>query len=170
MEFIWLGDVSWLRISTKDQWTWDDSLMEWLLILYTFIRSDICIIKNLDGSKSTFLTNVNLSSDYHHCLKFKYLITGSMTAGKENRSNSLMDVPCHLVCLNFYGKIRTNTRNQSRLFSIFCISNKQAEFQWYSFNVSLPTNISMVNRSEKIRKLFHIQYLDQCSNRKWQYW
>ena len=49
------------------------------------INERICIIKNLDGSKSTFLTKMNLSSNYQYCLEFKYLITGSVIDGKDNQ-------------------------------------------------------------------------------------
>jgi hypothetical protein len=46
--------------------------------------------------------------------------------------------------MNFYGKTWTNIKNQSRLFSTFCIPNQQSEFHWYSFTVLLPENIKMV--------------------------
>ncbi len=120
---------------------------------YKHFSLDLCIIKNLDGSKSTFLTKMNLSSSYQYCLEFKYLITGSVTDGKENY---LIDLSCLLVCLNFYGKTPANIRNQSKLFANFCITNKQSELHWYPFNLSLPENMTMVRKSDlkKTTKLF----------------
>ncbi len=59
-----------------------------------------------------------------------------------------------LACMNFYGKTWTNTKNQSRLFSTFCIPNKQSELHWYSFTVSLPENITMVKKLDENRKEF----------------
>jgi hypothetical protein len=55
---------------------------EYSLSLYVDILLDLCIIKNFDGSKSIFLTKMNLSSSYQYCLEFKYLITESMIDGK----------------------------------------------------------------------------------------
>jgi len=55
-----------------------------LISIYIF-SLDLCIIKNLDGSKSTFLTKMNISSNYQYCLEFQYLITGSIIDCKEYR-------------------------------------------------------------------------------------
>ncbi|CAF0725433.1 unnamed protein product [Rotaria sordida] len=121
------------------------------------VIDNLCIMKNLDGSKSTFLTKINVSLNYQHCLEFKYLITGTI-------------IDC---CMNFYGKIWTNTKNQSILFFNFCIPNEQPELLWYSFTVLLPENLTMINivtdsngiasnHSLIIKDLF-IQQCDQIS-------
>lgn len=69
---------------------------------------------------------------------------------KENRLKLFIHINCLLACMNFYGKTMTNIKNQSRLFSTFCIPNEQAELTWYSFTVPLPENITMVNKSNKM--------------------
>lgn len=51
--------------------------------------------------------------------------------------------------MNFYGKTWKNIKNQSKLFSTFCIPNKQPELHWYSFKVLLPENLTMVKNSKK---------------------
>jgi hypothetical protein len=58
--------------------------------------------------------------------------------------------------MNFYGKTWPNIKNQSRLFSTFCIPNKQSELHWYSFTVLLPENITMVNKSNKLKKRIYL--------------
>ncbi|CAF4784013.1 unnamed protein product, partial [Rotaria sp. Silwood1] len=121
------------------------------------MSSYLCIMKHLDGSKSTFLTKLNLSSNNQYCLEFKYLITGSIMSS----------------CMNFYGKTLADTKKQSILFSNFCIPNEQLELLWYSFTVPLPKNLIMINvvtesngiasnHSLIIKDLF-IQQCDQTS-------
>jgi hypothetical protein len=117
-----------------------------------FFSSDLCIIKNLDGSKSTFLMKMNISSNYQYCLEFKYLITGPVIDCKDKKLIQVICMFYLLACMNFYGKIWANTKSRSRLFSTFCIPNKQPELIWYSFSVLLPENITMVNKSYRIRE------------------
>ncbi|CAF3847174.1 unnamed protein product [Adineta steineri] len=93
------------------------------------INEHLCIIKRFDGLKSIFVIKMNLSSTDQYCFQFKYLITGFTR-------NS---------CMNFYGKTLINTKNQSILFSTFCIPDEQIEMIWYSFSVSLPINITIIN-------------------------
>ncbi|CAF4150962.1 unnamed protein product, partial [Rotaria sp. Silwood2] len=93
------------------------------------MSSHSCIMKNFDGSKSTFLTKLNLSLNYQYCLEFKYLITGSVIDS----------------CMNFYGKTWPNIKKLSILFSSFCIPNEQLELLWHSFTVPLPENLTMIN-------------------------
>lgn len=71
---------------------------------------------------------MNISSNNQYCLEFKYLITGSITD----------------ICMYFYGKTWKYIKKQSKLFSTFCIPNKQSKFHWYYFNILLPENITMV--------------------------
>ncbi|CAF4975651.1 unnamed protein product, partial [Rotaria socialis] len=54
------------------------------------MSSYLCIMKNLDGSKSTFLSKLNISTNHQYCLEFKYLTTGSITDGEEKlKHNSI---------------------------------------------------------------------------------
>ena len=70
--------------------------------------------------------------------------------------------------MNFYGKTWANTRDQSRLFSTFCIPNEQSELIWYSFIISLPENITMVSRSIQIEEDESSENTGSCSYRKQQ--
>jgi hypothetical protein len=88
---------------------------------------------------------MNLSLSYQYCLEFKYLITESVIDGKRQSIDGCNILS--LVCLHFYVKTRANTRNQSKLFTIFCIPNKQSELHWYPFNLTLPENLTMVRKS-----------------------
>ncbi len=109
---------------------------------------------------------MNTSSNHQYCLELKYLITGFTIDCKEMKLIPLRYVLCFLACMNFYGRTSTTTNNQSRLFATFCIPYKQPELHWYFFNVSLPENITMVNKSHKTKRNFPNLNIDQCSDRK----
>ncbi|CAM2700904.1 unnamed protein product [Rotaria socialis] len=83
------------------------------------MSSYLCIMKNLDGSKSTFLSKLNISTNHQYCLEFKYLTTGSITDGEE--------------------KLKHNS------IAYFCFPKQQLELFWYSLTVQLPENLTMIN-------------------------
>ena len=115
--------------------------------IFVFLES--CLTKKFDGSRATLVATINLTSNENFCLSFKYLFTGQ-THGEFHwipfRLNLFFS-----ACLDFYAKTFSEAKNLSDRFHNFCIPKSENELFWYSINVPLPKNLSLVNVEMKIR-------------------